>query len=323
MKRIFYCLMSVCIIISSCKKEHAKDTAPDQNLYKVAFKVGFSQATGNFKTNGLTTNGLVSNAADTSLTNHLTILYYAVYDSVGNNVHTTKQLSTDVSFGSYTDNLHVGKYTVVIAGGQSGFVLIPDFTILNLTTSKLSTDVVCYASTDISGNFVPGNFVKDAFVKKLALTVSTSNTNQSISLDRITSNLVVNIADAIPTNAGNVGITVSSANEFYLATLTTNATIGNFTITKQLLTTDIGTTNYKISTLLLPLPTPTGSVDLVCKTSANVVIAEKIIPNVNCQPNTETILTGNLFGGNGTTSTDGFQIKIDTAWGTTPILKSF
>ena len=319
------------MILASCKKEHAKDTTPVQSLHKVAFKVGFSQQTSAYLTNSLNSHNLSltrlnTNAVDTSLTdNHVSTICYAVYDSLGNNVHNITQLSTDANFGILTDNLRAGNYTVILAAGQTGLSIGLDPANTTTTTSKISTDIVSYG--DEYPIDLPG---KDIFYKKLSLTVTNTDASQSVNLDRITSRLTVDIEDAIPANAKYIVLTFIGAPAFKYYVGTSTAGAGNtttFSVIDTITVAKIGTTNNKLTTILLSPPSA-FSVNLMCGTGIGsppgiTVIAQKTIPNVTCQPNTQTILTGNLFGGAGAPVTGGFSLTIDTSWNSTPITKSF
>jgi hypothetical protein len=313
------------MILLSCKKDHSKAIVPTLSLHKITFNVGFSQTTANFASNSLRTNSLSTNSVDTALTNHVNTIYYAVYDSLGNNVHTIKQLSTDNNFGSYTDNLHSGKYTIVIGAGGTGLFLGEDVQNTSITSSKLNTDILWYGLDNSSDAFI-----KDAFYKKIAITVTNSDASQSVTLDRITSKLTINIEDALPANAGYIEATfiTAPAFKFYVGSAIPFDNAINISVLDTIASSAIGTTNNKLSAILL-FPTSPISVDLACRSSGNLqplaepIIAEKVIPNVTCPPNTQAILTGKLFGGTGTTSTGGFKITIDTSWNSTPITKSF
>lgn len=329
MKRIIVGLITVCIIFISCKKDHSKDGNPDTAAHKIAYKVGFSQQTANFQINN--SKPLVTSATNTqalvpaSLSDDVDVIYYAVYDSQGNNVHIIKQTSSQAGFGTYTDNLHSGTYTLVVAAGKNGLLLGPDS--LATTGSKLSKDVISYGGyiTRI-GDIIYNSFNKDAFYKKITLTVSNTDASQTINLDRITSKLTVNINDAIPVGANYLSVNLSNypAVKFYIGSGTTppydSFSLPSRAIADTLKSTDIGTTNFRINAILLY--TAPMTVNLSCSDLHNI-IDQKIIQNVICERNVQTILSGNLFGGAGTHSTWGFTATIDTSWNSTPITKTF
>jgi hypothetical protein len=320
MKKIFG-IIAVCILLFSCKKDHSKDVVPGNSVHKIGFNITFSSQTAPFRTNlRVKTNALVTN----SLADSVKVIYYAVYDSVGNIVHTIKQLSTDAVFGSYTDNLHAGKYTIIVAAGQTGFTIgnpTPGGTV-----GKLSTDVLYYTSS----NF----FSKDSFYKELALTVTNTDSNNNVTLDRITSELTVNVTDQIPlgTKYLTLIITSGAAGSFKvgtgIASLAGPGFIARYVDTLK--ASDIGTKNYQASFIFLPLSS-TITVQLTAENQpdggpAPIVVnlvGQKVISGITCAPNTQTVISGELFGGNGLTGSGGFTSTLDTAWSSTTIVKTF
>jgi len=78
----------------------------------------------------------------------------------------------------------------------------------------------------------------------------------------------------------------------------------------------IGTTNYTASVYMLNTDTP-FTVTIICYDANNVNIGQAIVPGVTLQKNTQTILTGKLFG----TGT-GLDLNINPVWGA-PINSSF
>ncbi len=322
MKKILFGLLSVCMIIVSCKKENSKATKPNQVSYKVGFNVRFSQRTAKFQYNSATSAGLRRTTIDTTLKSQVDVIYYAIYDSVGNNVYRARQLSADNGFGSATYNLSPGKYTVAIGAGKTGFVLGPP---PYNNTSNVNTDVIRYMDTPIS-TYDP--FVFDTFFKRFTLNVSNGNSTQTVSLDRIVSEITVDIKDALPPNAKSVGMIVKTGfyDRFFVGNSTTGPASGLYPLyfTNPILKADSGKTGYKISGLILA--GSQVSINLYCNDATQLAIAQKNISNVTTQPNTQTILTGNLFGGSGTTNsgnTSGFHVTIDTTWNPNPIVGSF
>ncbi|MDB5137936.1 MAG: hypothetical protein JWP37_4539 [Mucilaginibacter sp.] len=304
----------------SCKKDHSKDNNPVSKLQKVAFKMGFAKSTGSFQTNSLIIN---STTADTSLTNHIDVLYYMVFDSVGNNVHNITQLASDTAFGHYTDNLHSGKYTVAIAGGKTGLMISSG----SLTQQYLFYGVI-YPT--VSGSYLPGPFDQDAFFYRSAITVGNTSSSQNISLSRIVSKLIVNINDAIPTNTKQAQLTLSYyANKYFVGDGSTGTyhkpsdASTTYAYTYDITSTDWGKTNYQLSTLFLYNNSPM-TVDLwfADNSSPGRIEGEKTISNITGQANKVSKLSGNLFGGAGVTSIGGFKVTVDSLWNT-PVIRTF
>jgi len=323
MKRILFGTIAICMIIVSCKKEHKSDITINstQKLYKVGYNVGFSQQSGGFISNSLKANGLTTTSVDTSLSNHVSVLQYAVYDSVGNRVHVIQQLLTDTAFGKYTDNLHPGKYTIAIAAGAQFLSVINGtpggYLPAPLPTPNISADVLEYYG---NGHLVA--FVYDTFFKKFPLVVAAKDTSMHIALDRITAKLSVVVKDALPATAHTMGLTSPAVPQwFFINSATAGHIEPQFASGATVTTAQIGTTNFTMSAFLL-YSTPI-TLNIYCANSGGTTLAYKTIPNLTLQANTQTILTGNLFGGSGTTSTGGVNLGIDTAWNHTPIVKTF
>jgi|GEM_PF-2186696 len=318
MKKSLPALVLVFLIIS-CKKEHKTRQTGDVQ-HKVAFNVGFSQQIVDFSTGTKKLNTLKTDAV--TLADKIDVLFYAVYDASGNQIHVIKQLATDSGFGSYTDILNPGTYNVVVAGGKAGFSLAPDLQ-SGISTSKLSTDVLNYGSRIVSGGTTVWNsFNKDAFYKKIQLTVANTDLTQNFALDRIVSLLVANINDAVPSNVKTIGIILSPMpNRFQIGSgLPSTAAGGGVGVIDTLSASDIGKTNHQLSTIFLysqPFNfTIKASSGLDFNTS---LVANKTSSGITGAPNTKTNISGNLFGGAG----GGSNVKIDTSWNSTPIVKSF
>lgn len=312
MKKILFAICLGVVVFVSCKKDYTKDNGPSTQTQKVTFKLGFSKSVGSFQTNSLKTT--YSTTPDTALSNHIDVIYYMVFDSNGGKVHDITQLSSDASFGSYTDNLQPGTYTVAVAAGKTGLLIYPGI----LSQQYLFCGVI-YPT--VSGDYLPGPFDKDAFFNKSTVTVGTTALNQNISLNRIVSKLVVNINDAIPVNTASLQLTLSYyANEYFIGDGSTavyntpTKTYSYYAYSYNVANSDWGKTNYQLSTLFLygsPFTADIGT-----------LTADKVVTNVTGQANKVTLLSGNLFGGAGASNTGSFTTLVDTTWNT-PIVKTF
>jgi hypothetical protein len=302
MKKILYYLTISTLLLASCKKEQKK---PASSLQKVSFTVaGFAQSTATFKAPSSASARALDALGPDSLKNYIANLTCLIYDATGKNVVTATQTSTQAGFGNITEYLQAGSYTVAFVGGQKGIAIYGD----------LSSAGFSYPDPPLDDN-IP---FKDTFFDKIALTVGTSSTSQSVTLHRIDAQLEINIQDQIPAGATSINLTIS--NEAYLYSIANQAPVDALsegidpvlTFNQQLTASDIGKTNYNFSTIILNTIEP-FTVTLTCKGSQGV-IATQIIPNVTCQVNKKTLLTGNLFGGSGTNSTGGFQLSVDSTW---------
>jgi hypothetical protein len=341
MKKIFWAMMLTCMVILSCKKEHANTSTtaqtPDNGKYKVSFNVGFSQQTANFETKGLKVNNTTNKLATAALSDQVDVIYLAVYSSTGGRVQIIKQLSTNSGFGTLTGNFNSGTYTVVVAAGKTGLKLTNG--ILNagrsggfvyMSDSTLNTDIMYYTDNvpPVNGNVSITYFQKDAFYKKITLTVP-GTTSQSVSLDRITSQVKVVVEDAIPAIAKYIKLSVDTAGLYYnvgsgksIVAGPESGRVPGYYLTVALNPGDIGTTNYNFTGPIF-LAIPKSPATITCNASSTTIIATSSIPNVSFLPNKTTVLTGNLFGGAGIPATNGFHFVADTSWITQPINKPF
>lgn len=283
MKKIISILITASVLLSACKKEHhiKMDTS---DIQKVTFQVGFSQTDGSFETN------LKLAAADTSVTNNINMLYYMVFDSNGRLIHNVSQKITDANFGTFTDNLHAGSYTVAVAGLKGPL----DYTAGDLNTQVLHTDLI------------------ELFFKKVTFTVSGSGLTQAINLQRVNSKLQVVIKDKIPANVTLIKI---QAVRLYTDFLIGTETVGHLytkTFSFPIPPEAIGTSNYTLSSATF-LSNGTLALDITAVDAGGTIISEKIL-NVTTAKNKVTLLTGNLFGGNGG-SGGGFTLSLPN-WNT-------
>ena len=317
MRKISLLLVLISVAIVSCKKEH-KPVQPVSSTQKVTFTVGFSQTTQAINSGKLVANALnVNSTPDTSLTNHINIIYYSVFDSAGNLLHNVYQTSSDTSFGHYTDNLHAGTYTVTISAGT------------NIGVSGGGTDLLSNAFIYGPGGVNSSQgFVSDVFFKRISVTVGNNAVTSAVALNRLTSRLIVNINDAIPANSNYAKITISNvASRYYVGDdhiinvngVGNNGGTYNYTIPASA----AGTLNYRIVTDFMYLADFDAGIEVGQTTNqVTTVYGSKAVPNVTAVPNMITLLSGSLFGGTGTHSTGGFQVATDTSWNT-PIVKTF
>jgi len=328
----------MCLFLSACKKDHSKENTPATTTakQKVTLNVGFSQSVTTFSSRPVSTNSLATNSTtDTALTNHIGILYYMVYDSTGKSVQTVTQLYTDSVFGHFSLNLPAGKYTIGIAGGQySQSVVNYDRIIpLELFVQQLPTLALTntylyyftYPNSDLGTN--TATFPGDTFFKLITLTVGNTATSQNVALDRITSILKVNIDDVIPTAVTSITIKLTGSTvawNYYISDGHTTAAEPNgqldgfnpnpsYTFTVP--ASAIGTKNFQVQANLLYLGPFTAEITAY---SGSSVTADKTLTGIPGAQGKVTLLSGNLFGGNGlnngNTST---QFTADTTWKST------
>ncbi|GAA4911629.1 hypothetical protein GCM10023313_13200 [Mucilaginibacter defluvii] len=320
MKAIYNTIaIAILTTIASCKKD-AKPTPSDNNKeYEVNFTVsGFTKEYSGVKTNAV---------GDTAIREDNDYKFYRVFHrlilnsagaAVGNYVTTTD--------GSIKVKLQPGNYTIYCAAG------------LNDDTRGLSRqekEGAVYGTLVHSGkssiafyydtSFYPSIF-RETFAKSIAFTVGQSNQALNIVLERVVAQVQLNIKDAIPSNVKYIYTRVSPAKHVYnwgsepyvVNDDLDSADAGaRFTITSGL----SGKSNLRFATYALVDANSKHNVTIEAVDANDKVIASKALTGVTCNPNQITLLTGNLFGGNGTAT--GTNVKVDSTWNSNIVYKSF
>ena len=306
MKKAILFLFVAVMFFCSCKKDQKKGPVTPSKTYKVNFNVSaFTQEIIGSTKNQLQTEGLKSNST-IGIQNYLTELYYVVTEKNDYNqtpVHMLKQDSTASNFGTISDNLPAGDYTIMIAAGKKDL----------LFSTTHSGDIGPHWDINYQPFRSPW---KDTFFDKFDITVSGA-INQSVTLNRIVGQLEVNILDAIPANASSFGVTVNDENFTYIVYPSEIfRDLSTLTIKTAIPPALIGTTNYKKDIIINNTGTP-FTVTIVCYDASNVPIGTAIVNNVTCEKNRKTILSGKLFGTNNT-----FNVNL-SPWNPTPVTTPF
>jgi len=313
-KALLYSIIA-CFFLFSCKKEK---NAPAKNTlslkkYSVNFSISdFTQLTGG---SVKTVNDLKTDAISSSVS----VLYYYVYDSSGNYVHTLSQLSTNSNFGTIQDSLATGTYTVAIAAGQTGLSTGAAAESDVLSNAFLTYDT--YVGENGTNPYANQPW-KDTFLKKFSLTVGTGNINQTVALDRIVGKIEVQLQDTIPPNAYSIQLTYT--NEYSIYSISSEQAISSPTLALQyplVVGTVIpvaakGTINYTLSNIIGNTAAPID-VTIKCFDASKNVIAQATVPGVNCQKDVITVLSGKLFIVN-----NSFQVSVNPTWDT-PIIITY
>lgn len=321
MKKQILILMAIIAVFSACKKDAVNTGKNGKGTVPVTFNIGYSQSTGAY---GVSNNGSRLGAhalasVDPVLAANAKTLYIAIYQSDGTRLYLTKQLSTDTVFGKAQYNLPPGTYTVVFAAGQNNFFY---------SGTALANDNLVY-SAPLSGGGTDNSW-QDTFFLKESLTVTSTGINQSVTLPRIDSQVIVDIEDAVPSNVKFIQV-VANDNSFTTGyptfTINTATPTGNTgtVIAHSSLTTPIttGGKNTKFAFILLN-SSKTYIVQITAAdqlpvggyngTISGQQIAYARVDGVAIQAGHQTMLNGQLFGGNGMTNTGGFQVTLDPVW---------
>ena len=280
-------------LLFSCKEDHSA-TNPAKKTYQVNFNVsGITEQIIGSTGKKQQINSLQTNVA-TGITASIGVLYYFIYDSKGALVSQLTQDSTTANFGTISSNLTAGTYTIVFVGGKSALNMV-------LTDDLSTADIEGYPT-----GYVPW---KDTFIDKFQLVVSTSSITQTVVLSRIVGELSINILDKLPANANSIALTVS--NEFENYSFLDKAPYGTsapYTATFTVPTSAIGTESFKRSLIMINTTLP-FTATIVCYDANKKIIAQSIVTNVSLLVNTQTILTGYLFGAD-----SGFNISLNQGW---------
>ncbi|MEO3404598.1 hypothetical protein AAFN85_11895 [Mucilaginibacter sp. CAU 1740] len=278
-------LFSLLIAICSCKNNAPVTPAPavvkdeQAKKYKVTFTVdGFTKSStpvnSSLHTNALKPNVQIFAGDD----KYYPKIMYAVYDSTGAQVsrleenlspddmdklfridkNSRKEINNSASFGTITDSLKAGNYTIVImAGTQRGGLNNPmEFwkTPLNYLYPDLPlSEAKYYPSNDHNPYFT---LMDDAFIYKAALKVSSTNIEKTIVPEQIVGNVSIIIEDAIPASATYLRIYID--NELYAYNI--NKAQAEETRTdlasNKFVYDHIGETNHAVSFKVLNTQTP-------------------------------------------------------------------
>lgn len=309
-KYLLFLLVSSCFTLS-CKKAHHSDPDPDPKTYSVNFSLsGFRQAIASAP-GSKQVNGIKTNATPTPVTaDYFKMIHYRVYNTINTHYSLFHSLSIDSSasnFGTISDRLPAGNYTVGIAAGMAGLKF--DERVFNTAGDVTSGISYGYAN--------PQNLAwKDAFFDKFELTVS-GDINQNVTLSRVVGQLEVNIEDAIPVNAKTIAVTVTNDAFYYVFNTEQPEMTRPMTFTTLIPDVAKGKPNFKVSSLIANTVAP-FVVKITCYDANQKNIGPGVtVPNVTCQKNTRTILSGKLFD---YSSFDTFTIGINNDWDPTPIV---
>jgi len=317
MKKFLIFSMAVVLFATSCSKDKSSQNKPPVNSgkkYAVTFNVsGFTQT---LNTNAINKKTL-DDVAPGSVASGANVLYYYVQNSAGVFVSQIKETPTSAgaNFGTITDQLPAGTYTVAFLAGQTGLktlYLIPDY-----PTS------IGFHGFYFTYNIAPGQFApwQDTFFKKFTLTVTDQPVTQAVSLDRVVGEIQLDIKDAIPDNLKTIKFTFNYEYSGYRmdvdTAFNTFQTPRSYLVTSTIPDSVIGKTDYKINTIIGNTSTPID-VTITCLDAANNTLSVTTVPSVRCQKNLRTVLSGSLFS-----DASAFKTYVDTAWASTPVKISF
>lgn len=313
------------MITASCKKDNKQATAPGNKKYNVNFAVSdFTQQHTSFLSlNSLQTNATTNYVEVNSdtISKKYRVLYYLRegQDSGGSITTQTSavQYQGDSDFGTFTQQLLPGTYTYLIVGGENDSPGSTNKKGRYLEVANGGYDLQ-YELVLLGGGRITSTDFNDFFLKQVTFTITNTDINQSVSLDRMVGKLDVVIQDAIPSNITSIDLRIApTANVFDVNSgpLVNSLANDEFFISAAL----HGTTNFDMSTLILNTSRPFAVT--IAAYNGTTLIASKNITGITCSANKVTLLKGNLFGGTGTGGS--INVKGDTTWNVTPITYHF
>lgn len=128
-----------------------------------------------------------------NLANYLKKIDYRVYDEQGVLIDTLAQPSTDPQFGTYNEDLPLGKYKVVVAAGDQGYQ-VGNGNNFNSTTIRVN----------------PNKNVADGYIKSTTVDVNEEGAQADLSMERVVAQIKVDTWVALPSNATKCVIVVKN-----------------------------------------------------------------------------------------------------------------
>lgn len=300
MKRNVICFTLAAFLLGACKKDNTTNDKPTGKTHKVTFSIT------NFKQQTVNNQSKVKVNTATTITAAIAPkLYFTVFDSQGNVVKVITQSSSATNFGEVSSNLEAGTYTVLAAAGGSGLLLSSlegiritphTYQINNLQTTRItySTWGIPALGQELDDALQVKNW-SDTFYEKFSLTVGNTDITQNVTLERIVGKLVINVVDAIPTNAKRMFIRVTDEDVVNYASTLDNDYNRFFNLDIALPDSVKGKSGANFDIIMANTTRP-FSVTFTFFDTADKALANSVtVNNVSLQKNTATILRGKVF----------------------------
>jgi hypothetical protein len=286
MKQIILLLCICATLLFSCKKD--KKVAPDEKLYPVNFNLsGFTETQDSL--NKIRTAALAAQATNDPLP--VQSLVYLLFKNTGVLVSQKRAEVGSAGFGTFSDNLPAGDYTVAFIGGSSDLNVYPG---------------------PYFGYGTPTGIWADLFYKKVPITVTTGGVNLNAELNRLNAKLNIVLKDPIPTGVTKITVGFNDTTFISAHTIKGDGTSRARLITTNIGATDIGKTNYTITIYTLNNIKPFDVTINYYGSNNTAPLGTRLVKDVICKRNTLTTLSGNLFmPGN-----SAFNITVNQDWNT-------
>ena len=284
----------ICLFAASCSNENEgsiESIEPNEVQYaqvNVDVNVsGFSASIDEFPAARAMTRAAVVDYADVKA---IDLAFYAGGTEIYKHTQWREKTETYTTFGSFSCNLPLGTYTLVVIarGGKS----TDAFTLTSPTAAAYTSD-----------------FVRETFAATQAVTVSnTSPLNLSPVLNRIMAKLNIVSTDAKPTETIKLRTTYTEGSKSFSPTTGLATDNNGFTVEQA---GAVNSGEYTaVNYTFLSSNEQTMNIQLDVLDANDNVLTSKLVENVPLKQNCVTTLTGALFAANASS----FTFQLNTDW---------
>jgi hypothetical protein len=205
-------------------------------------------------------------------------------------------------FGTFSDSLANGNYTIVIIASQG------EFGINSYNDEAAGLPVVPFADAAFIFKYVlmeDQSRTKDTFYKRFNLKVENEDLKQDVVLERLVAKAEINILDAKP----ELGYSFQFINEYLGYKFADSSYVAKANDSSDQSAAEITRENTKFTSFILNT-SPSEPIDIIIEEyeRPGTVIARKTIKQVPFFKNKVTVLTGNLHSGN---TAAGFSVNVN------------
>jgi hypothetical protein len=314
MRKTLLLTVAAAIFLFSCKKEHSASTIPSGKKYKVDFNVSnLSQQRASFSLKPKALSIKRHNLADSVVAlegSSIDVLYYYVFDPSQPGEPTIHRITQDSTscdqFGMITDSLPAGHYIIAIVAGKKGLI--------SQNGGDAQHTLAGYGSLNW----------QDTFFYQAQIEVPATSAIYDVTLHRIVGKLELQLLDSIPAEAKTIKMAVYrefSALNMSFQQIGDGIVDTGFTF-KTIPVSAIGKPGFTVDRIQGATAFYLD-VYITAFDASNHVLANVKVTGVKCNPNEKTVLSGKLFGTVNIENSQTFQVKVDTAWDSTPLRQSF
>ncbi|SHE65592.1 hypothetical protein [Pedobacter caeni] len=280
--KLLYFALPVLMLIFSCSKKDNPVEPPieNQKLFNVNFNVsGFTSNITPLPSFKSSTVNQATTQATPKLSDHISRLEYLIYNSSGQLLKDTVQLSNATNFGTIDLQLPAGGYKSVVVGTNGPHNILEKQNVANVLLTPYSP----YS-------------IGDWFKQVSDFKVTDQALNQSVVLDRVVGKVGFVLTDAIPKDLAKISLAFTSG--LYLRLIgSLDPGTSVQTIDFPLKASQEGLLNFSSSTFVIPLSSGSITTDVSIRAynTSGTLIVEKIVKNVVIERNKLTTLSGALF----------------------------